>query len=126
VRSSVADSGLFEKLDSSWGLAPGPSPRSCWLTFRVDFAFRSALHRAAADLFFAEVAQRMVGAFEGRCATLYGPSSLARGGAAGAAGACGARPKPAAAEGQCAPATAGAGGGEPPFERGREGARGRR
>lgn len=36
-----------------------------------------------ADVFFEQVVQRMMGAFEGRCAQLYGPSSIqARGQAA--------------------------------------------
>jgi hypothetical protein len=44
----------------------------------VDFAFRSQLYGHVADMFFSEVVQRMMGAFESRCAQLYGPSSLQR------------------------------------------------
>ncbi|KXZ54656.1 hypothetical protein GPECTOR_4g722 [Gonium pectorale] len=76
VRSRVADSSLFDHLDSTWTMEPGPTPRSCWLSFSVDFAFRSQLHGYLADLFFSEVVKQMSGAFEGRCAALYGPSSL--------------------------------------------------
>ncbi len=76
VRSRVADSALFDHLDSTWTMEPGPTPHSCWLSFHVDFAFRSQLHGYLADLFFAEVVKQMTGAFEGRCGVLYGPSSL--------------------------------------------------
>jgi len=57
---------------------PGPTPHSVWLHFEIDFAFKSPLYRQVASLFFEEVVQRMMGAFEGRCHTLYGPSSLQR------------------------------------------------
>ncbi|GFR50468.1 hypothetical protein Agub_g12524, partial [Astrephomene gubernaculifera] len=76
VRSRVADSSLFHHLDSTWTMEAGPTPRTCWLSFSVDFAFRSQLHGYLADIFFNEVVKQMSGAFEGRCATLYGPSSL--------------------------------------------------
>jgi hypothetical protein len=80
VHSSVADSRLFDHLESTWLLRPGPQPGTTWLVFKVDFAFRSALYRSVADLFFSEVVKRMIGAFEGRCREVYGPSSLAAGG----------------------------------------------
>lgn len=76
VRSTVSNSTLFDHLDSTWTMEQGPTPQSCWLNFAVDFAFRSQLHGYLADMFFAEVVKRMTGAFEGRCAKLYGPSSL--------------------------------------------------
>ncbi|GBF98072.1 hypothetical protein Rsub_10300 [Raphidocelis subcapitata] len=80
VHSSVSDSRLFDHLESTWLLRPGPQPGTTWLVFKVDFAFRSALYRHVADLFFSEVVKRMIGAFEGRCREVYGPSSLAAGG----------------------------------------------
>jgi apolipoprotein N-acyltransferase len=73
VASSVDDSGLFHHLESTWRLSPGPSPNSTWLSFSVDFAFLNPLYANVAGLFFTEVVQRMMGAFEGRCAALYGP-----------------------------------------------------
>ncbi|EFJ39687.1 hypothetical protein VOLCADRAFT_33835, partial [Volvox carteri f. nagariensis] len=72
VRSRVNNSTLFDHLDSTWTMEPGPTPRSCWLSFSVDFAFRSQLHGYLADIFFSEVVKQMTGAFEGRCAKLYG------------------------------------------------------
>jgi len=78
VRSNVRDSMLFHHLDSSWVMEPGPTPASCWLTFKVDFAFNSIIYSNLADLFFSEVVKRMTGAFEGRCEKIYGQSSLMR------------------------------------------------
>lgn len=78
VRSKVANSTLFHHLDSTWTMEPGPTPASCWLTFAVDFAFRSQLHAYVADMFFSEVVKQMTGAFEKRCEQLYGTSSLLR------------------------------------------------
>ena len=51
----VSNSTLFEYLDCLWEFAPGPTPSSCWLTFRIDFAFKSPLYRHAATMFFEEV-----------------------------------------------------------------------
>lgn len=76
VTSSVANSALFHHLESTWRLAPGPSPHSTWLSFSVDFAFLNPLYANIAQLFFSEVVTRMMGAFEGRCKHLYGPPSF--------------------------------------------------
>lgn len=95
VRSCVPNSTLFHHLDSTWSMEQGPTPASCWLTFNVDFAFRSQLHSYLADIFFSEVVKQMTGAFELRCKELYGPSSLLRAGqlrAGSRAGACGSKP----------------------------------
>lgn len=78
VTSTVRGSTLFHHLDCAWAFRPGPAPRTVWLTFSVDFAFRSALHAQAAGLFFDEVATRMVGAFEARCGAVHGPPSVGR------------------------------------------------
>lgn len=78
VRSEVGESTLFSHLNSEWKFAAGPTPHSVWLEFEIDFAFKSPLYRQVASLFFEEVVQRMMSAFEGRCGTLYGPSSLQR------------------------------------------------
>lgn len=77
VRSEVSESALFHHLDSTWEFHPGPTPGSCWIEFRLEFAFRSPLYRQAASLFFEEVVQHMMGAFQTRCGEVFGPSSLA-------------------------------------------------
>lgn len=78
VHSRVDDSTLFSHLTNKWEFRLGPTPHTTWLTFEVDFAFKSPLYRQVASIFFEEVVQRMMGAFEGRCAQIYGPSSLHR------------------------------------------------
>lgn len=72
VVTTVSNSSLFDHLDCTWSMEPGPQPGTCWLSFTIDFAFSSPLYRHVADMFFSEVVQRMMGAFEGRCRTLYG------------------------------------------------------
>lgn len=83
---------LFERLETSWSFEPAhevtpvvePLPRravssfkshaatasgasSCWVSFRVEFAFRSAIYAQASQLFLDEVAGAMMSAFENRC-----------------------------------------------------------
>ena len=55
VISKVYDSTLFDHLDSTWDFAVGPAPTSTWLTFSVDFGFKSPLYRHIAAVFFEEV-----------------------------------------------------------------------
>ena len=55
VISRVSDSTLFDHLDTTWEFAGGPTPDSCWLTFSIDFAFKSPLYGQLASLFFQEV-----------------------------------------------------------------------
>ncbi|KAK9793230.1 hypothetical protein WJX73_008192 [Symbiochloris irregularis] len=72
VVSKVSDSTLFNHLDTTWEFAPGPTPNTCWLSFRTDFEFKSPLYAQVANVFFDEVVRRMMGAFEKRCLKLYG------------------------------------------------------
>lgn len=69
-QARAVDTQLFEFLDNSWVLTAGPQPDTCWVDFRVDFAFRSALYAQASSVFFDEVVRRMVAAFDNRCAHL--------------------------------------------------------
>ncbi|CAD7700636.1 unnamed protein product [Ostreobium quekettii] len=78
VRTSTEASTLFHHLESVWEMKPGPTPNTCWLSFEVDFAFRSPLYRQVATVFFEEVVEHMISSFEGRCQVLYGPSSLSK------------------------------------------------
>uniref|UniRef100_A0A7S3VQJ8 Coenzyme Q-binding protein COQ10 START domain-containing protein n=1 Tax=Dunaliella tertiolecta TaxID=3047 RepID=A0A7S3VQJ8_DUNTE len=78
VTSTVQNSALFHRLDSTWGMDPGMVPKSCWISFQVEFAFQRATYNHVVSLFFSEVTRRMMSAFEGRCEELYGPSTLVR------------------------------------------------
>jgi coenzyme Q-binding protein COQ10 len=44
IRVAALDSTLFEELSSEWEFRPGPDENSCWLQFRVSFAFRNPLY----------------------------------------------------------------------------------
>ena len=72
VKTRTDDSSLFSHLNSCWKLNPGPTPKSVWVDFEVDFAFKSALYRQVASVFLEEVVKKMMGAFEGRCREVYG------------------------------------------------------
>lgn len=55
VLTRVADSTLFSSLDNRWEFEQGPTANSCWLTFSIDFAFKSPLYGQLATVFFKEV-----------------------------------------------------------------------
>lgn len=74
IKTSVSQSSLFDHLINVWEFKPGPTPHSTNLHFLVDFQFRSPLYRKVANMFFSEVVQQLVGSFENRCRTVYGPS----------------------------------------------------
>lgn len=68
VIAEASNTQLFRKLRNEWGFAPGPQPHTCWLSFKVEFEFRSALYAHVSGLFMDEVVNRMVAAFDSRCA----------------------------------------------------------
>ena len=51
--------------------APGATPNSCVVDFSVQLRVSSPLHAHALELFFAEVAERQICAFEERCRRVY-------------------------------------------------------
>jgi len=62
--------GPFRYLHSFWQIDPDPA--GCRVRFEVDFEFRSMVLQALIGLVFDEAMRRIVGAFEGRAAQLYG------------------------------------------------------
>ncbi|XP_002967738.2 coenzyme Q-binding protein COQ10 homolog B, mitochondrial [Selaginella moellendorffii] len=76
IKTSVSKSAIFEYLNNTWEISPGPSPATCNLHFTVDFQFRSPLYTKVANVFFDEVVARLVAAFENRCLRVYGPSKV--------------------------------------------------
>lgn len=77
VIARARDTQLFHYLTNEWTFAPGPNPQSTWIAFSVDFQFRSILYAQASHLFFDEVVNKMVVAFERRCGATWTPE-LAR------------------------------------------------
>ncbi|OWM80724.1 coenzyme Q-binding protein COQ10 homolog, mitochondrial-like [Punica granatum] len=73
IKSTASDSTLFEHLINVWEFNPGPVPGSCDLHFLVDFKFQSPLYSQVASMFFKEVVARLVGSFNERCHSIYGP-----------------------------------------------------
>ena len=51
--------------------APGATQNSCVVDFSVQLRVSSPLHAHALELFFAEVAERQICAFEERCRQVY-------------------------------------------------------
>ena len=51
----IASQRLYTLGNCRWEFAPGPTPSSCWLSFSVDFAFKSPLYGQLATVFFKEV-----------------------------------------------------------------------
>lgn len=73
VKTTVSESGLFDHLINVWEFKEGPLPGTCSLYFMVDFKFQSPFYRQMATMFFKEVVSRLVGSFNDRCCTIYGP-----------------------------------------------------
>lgn len=68
VIATSKETSLFEYLRTEWRFTPNlTDPRKCWVTFEVEFKFKSALYNQAADMFLKEVVNKMVAAFEGQC-----------------------------------------------------------
>lgn len=79
VLTTASGSSLFRHLDCRWRFSEGPLPqRTTWVSFSISFEFKSAVHRHLASVFFDDVVRKMVVAFEGRCADLYGAPSVER------------------------------------------------
>jgi coenzyme Q-binding protein COQ10 len=62
---------LFELLNSTWTLAPGSTPNTCWVDFQIDYKFKSSLYETLARKYFDSVAKGTIAAFEKRCKLLY-------------------------------------------------------
>ena len=59
---------LLEYLKTEWSFAPTSSdPKKCWVTFKIDFKFKSPLYNQISDMFLQDVINRMVKAFEDQC-----------------------------------------------------------
>ncbi len=69
--------GPLRDLKSVWKFAPGVhGPKSCKVTFDVNFEFRNPILGGVIGLVFAEAMTRVVRAFEMRAKVLYGGGGL--------------------------------------------------
>ena len=64
--------GPFKYLKNHWIFTPSENGQECDIDFFVDFEFRSKLLQSAISVVFNEAVTKMVNAFEGRAADLYG------------------------------------------------------
>lgn len=71
VVAKSVETTLLEYLRTEWKLTPASDPRYCWVHFKIEFKFKSALYNQVSDLFFNEIVNNMIAAFEGRCHQLY-------------------------------------------------------
>lgn len=66
VNASSKQTNLFEYLTTEWTFTPANDPATTWVTFQVDFKFKSQIYNEASDVFKKEVVNKMVQAFEDR------------------------------------------------------------
>jgi ribosome-associated toxin RatA of RatAB toxin-antitoxin module len=85
VTAISVETTLLEYLHTEWKLTPASDPRYCWVHFKIEFKFKSALYNQVSDLFFQEVVNNMIHAFENRCHQLYDHSHSSRNGTESAA-----------------------------------------
>ena len=72
VTAESTQTNLFESLRSEWRFLPASGdPNACWVTFQIDFQFKSEIYNRLSDLFLEEVVANMVKAFEGQCKKVY-------------------------------------------------------
>jgi ribosome-associated toxin RatA of RatAB toxin-antitoxin module len=70
VSAVSTQTNLFEYLRTEWKFTPASDPSTTWVTFQVEFKFRSAMYNELSRLFLQEVIAKMVNAFEQRCKTV--------------------------------------------------------
>jgi ribosome-associated toxin RatA of RatAB toxin-antitoxin module len=70
VTAISSQTNLFEYLRTEWKFTPASDPSTTWVTFQVDFKFKSAMYNQLSTLFLQEVVTKMVKAFEQRCVTV--------------------------------------------------------
>ena len=73
VVATSKDTQLLDYLHTEWKFTPSSSnpASSCWVTFRVEFQFKSSLYSHVATMFMREVTTNMVKAFETRCQAVH-------------------------------------------------------
>ena len=75
ISTDSSQTSFIDRLTTLWTFTPGADPKTCWVTFQIDFKFKSIIYGKISDLFFQDIVDNMVKAFEKRCLQVYGPSS---------------------------------------------------
>jgi ribosome-associated toxin RatA of RatAB toxin-antitoxin module len=71
VIATSNQSNVFEYLKTEWKFTPSNNdPSKTWVTFQLDFKFRSELYSSICEMFMQDVVNKMVRAFEDRCFTV--------------------------------------------------------
>ena len=71
VTAISKETKLFEFLRTEWKFTQSSNNANyTWVTFQVDFQFKSSLYNEVSNLFLKEVVNKMVNAFENRCLML--------------------------------------------------------
>lgn len=78
---------LFDFLRTEWSFQPARAPDTCWVTFNLEFQFKSMLYNQISELFFDDIVNHMVAAFERRCKEKAVGSASSRGSLASSGGA---------------------------------------
>jgi ribosome-associated toxin RatA of RatAB toxin-antitoxin module len=71
VIATSSQTHLFDQLKTTWQFQPGKDPNTCWVSFQLEFQFKSALYNKVSDIFFQDIVDNMVAAFEKRTAYVY-------------------------------------------------------
>ena len=69
VKAISIQTHLLEFLETEWTITPA-NDKSSWVTFKIAFQFKSVVYRQVTDMFFKDIVQKMVQAFETRCKSL--------------------------------------------------------
>ena len=71
IKATSIEASVLEYLISEWKFSPASDPKSCWVTFQINFKFKSEIYNHVSDMFLTEVVSNMVIAFEERCKKVY-------------------------------------------------------
>ncbi len=70
VNAKSTQTTLLDHLCTEWTITPSNDNTYCWVSFRIDFKFKSAVYSHISDLFFSDIVKKMVQAFETRCKSI--------------------------------------------------------
>ena len=76
ISAIARDTTLFDHLLTEWKFSPAADPKCSWVTFHVEFKFKSDLYNHVSELFLKEVVSVMVKAFEKRCRQINSSASI--------------------------------------------------